>query len=53
MKCFKFEFWPKLKTKTEPRNHGFNSFVVWFGSVQVSKNLNGSVWHSQTEPIDC
>ena len=23
------EFWPNMKTKTEPQNHGFNGLKVW------------------------
>ena len=26
---WKFEFWPNLKTETEPRNHKFNSIKDW------------------------
>ena len=54
---FKFEFWPKLKTETEPRNQLFDFFlrfslmVSWFDST--FKNLNGLVLtlSNWTEPL--
>ena len=53
------KFWLELKTETQPQNrgfnglmvHGFNGFVVWFGSNFKNSNSLVLTLTNRTEPL--